>query len=417
MTDGNGANPAITTAPDQAAAEPGRLRPDVFAAHRRSLTALERRNRRRALTPRAGLDFSSNDYLGLSSSEDLRKAVAHALNQSGLHIGSGGSRLLRGNDRQHEALETEAANFFGAETALFYAGGFSANAALISTLPQRGDLVVHDALIHASAHEGMGLTKAKTQAVPHNDVDAFADAIGTWRKTGGTGTPWIIVESLYSMDGDTAPLDDLATLSREQDAVLIVDEAHATGVFGPQGRGLAAHLEGQDNVITLHTCGKALGVMGGIICAPAIVTDYLINRSRSFIYATASSPLVCAAVRASLMLCRMDQKRRADLQSRINHAGTVLNAKIGFDPSQTQIKPIILGAETAAVTIADDLQAAGFDIRAIRPPTVPEGTSRLRIAITLNVTDADITAMADTLDKSLQRHGLHARKPGTVGPQ
>ena len=229
--------------------------------HERALEALFRRGRLRALEAPHGIDFTSNDYLGLAQSQELADAIVRALAR-GVPVGAGGSRLLRGNHPEHEALEDEAAQFFGAETALFFGGGFIANTALLATLPSRGDLIVYDELIHASAHDGMRLSKADAVAARHNDPQSVEDAIIAWRAAGATGQPWIVVESLYSMDGDRAPLDDLAAIALRHDAMLIIDEAHATGVFGPDGRGLAAHLEGSANVITLHTCGKALGVMG-----------------------------------------------------------------------------------------------------------------------------------------------------------
>lgn len=361
------------------------------------MAALERRRRLRTLAPARGLDFSSNDYLGFSGSGELKRALADALDDDTLDIGSGGSRLLRGNHPEHEALESEAASFFGAEAALYFNTGFAGNAALLAVLPQRGDLIIHDALVHASAHDGMGLTKAEIRAARHNDANAFADLIADWRAGGGTGTPFIAVESLYSMDGDIAPLDDLAAIADQHDGVLLVDEAHATGVFGPRGRGLAAHLEGRDNVVTLHTCGKALGVSGGLVCGPKIVRDFLINRAKAFIYATAPSPVICRAVRIALRLTANADDRRDALRRRITHADDLLAKALGLAPTGTQIKPVIIGRETATLSLADALQAGGFDVRAIRPPTVPEGTSRLRIAISVNVSEDDIAALTNAL--------------------
>lgn len=220
--------------------------------HERALDALLRRGRLRSLDTPAGIDFTSNDYLGLAQSQELADAVVAAI-ERGVPVGAGGSRLLRGNHPEHEALEAEAARFFGAETALFFGGGFIANTALLATLPSRGDLIVYDELIHASVHDGMRLSKTEATAARHNDPQSIEDAIKTWRAAGGTGQPWIVVESLYSMDGDRAPIDDLAGIAARYDAMLIVDEAHSTGVFGAEGRGLAAHLEGAANIITLHT--------------------------------------------------------------------------------------------------------------------------------------------------------------------
>ncbi len=200
------------------------------------------------------------------------------------------------------------------------------------------------------------------------------------------------------MDGDRAPLNDLAALADRHDAMLLLDEAHATGVYGPQGRGLGAGLEGQDNVITLHTCGKALGVMGALICLPKNLHDFMVNRSRSFIYSTAPSPLMAAALRAALKFIAGADQERARLAALVRHADGLMQ-RSGFAPSGSQIQPVILGADTRATAIAGALQAKGYDIRAIRPPTVPEGTARLRLALTLH-TD---TGMLDALFADIAR--------------
>ncbi len=367
-----------------------------------ALEALDRRGRRRALTARTGIDFSSNDYLGLGSSSELRDAMAAALAR-GVSVGAGGSRLLRGNDPEHEALEAEAAQHFGAEAALFFGGGFVANYALFSTLPSRGDLIVYDSLIHASALDGIQASKAAAVAATHNSARAFDDAITAWRTAGGTGRPWIAVESLYSMDGDRAPLEDLNAVAAKHDAMLMIDEAHATGVWGPDGRGLSAGLEGQVNVISLHTCGKALGVSGALVMCPAVLRDYLVNRCRPFIYATAPSPLIAAGVRAALQLSTSQSERRERLQAMVEKLGRDLEARCGVAASGSQIQPIIVGSDARATALANAMQAQGFDIRAVRPPTVPEGTARLRVSITLNAAEADVTRMVTALARELER--------------
>ncbi|TXC69534.1 8-amino-7-oxononanoate synthase [Sphingomonas ginsenosidivorax] len=367
--------------------------------HRTDLAALRARDRLRSLRPRTGVDFSSNDYLGLAQSPRLRAAVADALAR-GVPVGSGGSRLLRGNCDEHEALEDEAARFFGSEAALVFASGFAANTTLFATLPQTGDLVVHDALIHASAHEGMRLGRATCVSAAHNDADAAEDKIRDWRRRGGTGTPWIAVESLYSMDGDRAPLAALAVVAERHDAVLLIDEAHATGVLGPDGRGLTAELADRASIITLHTAGKALGCEGALLCGPPTMRDFLVNRGRGFIFSTAPSPLMASAVRESLRIVADEPARRDRLRQLVAFAERKL-APCGVAPSGSQILPLVIGDDAATMRLASALQAAGFDVRGIRPPTVPVGTSRLRISLTLNVTDADITALADTLE-SLQ---------------
>jgi 8-amino-7-oxononanoate synthase len=366
-----------------------------LTAQRADLSTLAAQARLRRLQPRTGVDFSSNDYLALAHAPRLRATAVDALSR-GVGLGSGGSRLLRGNDPEHEALEQEAARFFGSESALFFSTGYAANAALLSTLPQTGDLIVHDALIHASAHEGMRLARADRASTPHNDVDAIADTIAAWRRSGATGQAWIAVESLYSMDGDRAPLADLVALAERLGAMLLIDEAHATGVFGAQGRGLAAGLDGRENVITLRTCGKALGCEGALLCAPGVVRDMLVNRGRAFIFSTAPSPLIAAVVRESLHILADEPARRDALQRLIDHAGRVL-APHGVVATGSHIMPLVLGDDARTMGVAAAMQAAGFDVRGVRPPTVPAGTSRLRISLTLNAGTDEIDALAIAL--------------------
>lgn len=366
------------------------------SSHDRALDALLHRGRLRTLAPRIGIDFTSNDYLGLAQSDALRQAAEAALAR-GVPVGAGGSRLLRGNHDEHELLEHEAAAFFGAGTALFMGGGFAANTAIFSTLPQRGDAIFYDTLIHASTHDGMRLSRANSFAFAHNDPQSLEDALRVWREGGATGTAWIAVESLYSMDGDKAPLADIAQAARRYDAMLVIDEAHATGVLGPDGRGLGFGLEGQPDVISLHTCGKALGASGALILSAKSIRDFLINRARPFIYATAPSPLIAAIVRAALSICRDEPERRQNLAQRVAFAQKRLMEKTLFAGSGSHIQPLIVGADTRAVELAKAMQSRGFDIRAIRPPTVPEGSARLRMTITLNTTEEQIADFVTAL--------------------
>ena len=371
----------------------------VFEANLRELAD---RGRLRSLRERSGIDFTSNDYLGLAESTELRHAAADAVAR-GVPVGAGGSRLLRGNHPEHEALETEAAAHFGAETALYFGGGYVANLAIFSTLPQTGDLIVHDELIHASVHEGLRRSRAEFVGVSHNNIDAFDAAIVRWRKAGGKGRPWLSVESLYSMDGDSPNLVELLAVADRHEAMVVIDEAHATGVLGPQGRGLAAAFEGRENVITLHTCGKALGTAGGFILAPRIVRDFLVNRARPFIFATAPSPLTAAITRSALELSRSNPGRRERLARLVQFAGTELRRRCNIEPSGSHIIPVIVGSDQAAVNLASALQRRGYDIRAIRPPTVAEGTARLRIALTLNVDEATVTKLFEALSQDLRK--------------
>lgn len=367
----------------------------LHSEHQALLDGVRAHDRYRRLSARAGVDFSSNDYLGLSGSVRMQTAVADALAR-GVPVGAGGSRLLRGNHIEHEALEEEAALFFGARSALYFSTGFAANAALFASMPQRGDLVVYDELIHASVHEGMRLGRAENVAARHNDVTDFADIIGKWRTQGNVGRVWIAVETLYSMDGDMARLDELAALAEAHDAYLVIDEAHATGVFGPDGRGLGAHLAGRDNIIALYTCGKALGAEGALLCGPAMMREFLVNYGRGFIFSTAPSPLMASAVREALRILADEPERRDALRLRVADARARL-ARFTDIGAATQIIPVILGDDAKTMAAAAAVQAAGYDVRGIRPPTVPAGTSRLRVSITLNTSHDDIAGLADAI--------------------
>ena len=361
-----------------------------------ALNALKDDDRLRSLTPRAGIDFSSNDYLALAGCQRMRKAIAAAV-EAGTPIGAGGSRLLRGNCAEHESLEAEAARFFGAEASVFFASGYIANFAVLTTLPQRGDLLVLDALVHASIHEGARAGRAEFRLTAHNDAGSIEDVIRTWRSEGGTGRIWIVAESLYSMDGDFAPLEALVAIADRHDAFLMVDEAHATGVFGPGGRGLTAAYEGRENLIAIHTCGKALGAAGALVTTTKLLRDFIVNRCRPFIFSTAPSPLMAVAVQEALSILRDEPERQQRLADLIDLAHREIGTRQGWRLSGSQILPFIVGDNARAMALATALQAHGFDIRGIRPPTVPAGTARLRISLTNNVDERDVRAMLDAL--------------------
>jgi len=367
-----------------------------LASYQAALDELAASSRLRSLAPRQGLDFTSNDYLGLASSPRLGRAVAAAI-AGGTPVGAGGSRLLRGNAPEHEALEARAAAFFRAERALFFGSGYVANYALLSTLPQRGDLLVLDALLHASAREGARAGRAEVVHVAHNDAGAFAQAMRAWRDGGGRGRIWLAVESLYSMDGDRAPLGELVAVAERHDAMLLIDEAHATGLYGPDGRGLASGLEGRDDVMVLHTCGKALGGAGALVSGPRVLCDFMLNRCRPFIYSTAPSPLMAVAALEALEILREEPERRRQLAHLVSAAARAAVSSGAAAPTGSQILPVILGDDRAALALAAGLQRRGFDVRAIRPPTVPPGTARLRISITLNVDEPAIEALFQAL--------------------
>ncbi len=350
------------------------------------LDRLKAMGRYRSLSLPAGIDFSSNDYLGLSSHPDLRQTAIQAL-ESGIEIGAAGSRLLRGHRQAHEELEIFAASYFGCQRALFFANGFQANYALITTLIKRQDVAIYDALCHASMRDGMHASACITLKVPHNDLNAFEEALKKTRPADAQA--WILVESLYSMDGDLAPVRDLLALAEKYDAILIVDEAHGTGVLGATGKGATEGLP-HDRLISLHTCGKALGVAGALVCATDEVVDYLINAARPFIYSTAPMPLQAALVKRALELVQSEPERRAQLRELQAVAAKCLPDY----PVKSQIIPLRVGEDAEAVAIAKALQAQGFDIRAIRPPTVPKGTARLRLSLNVGLTPQDIERFA-----------------------
>lgn len=363
--------------------------------YRAQLHGLAAQGRLRTLEPRSGIDFASNDYLGLATSKRLADAVTAALAR-GTPIGAGGSRLLRGNVPEHEELEAAAATFFRSERSLYFGGGYVANYAVLSTLPHKGDLIVLDALAHASAHEGARAGRAEVTRAQHNDVGAFEAEMLKWRARGGRGRVWIAIESLYSMDGDRAPLHDLMALADRHDGMLFVDEAHATGVYGPNGRGLAASLEGRENILVLHTCGKALGGSGALVSGPRVLGDFLINRCRPFIYATAPSPLMAAVALEALRILEEEPERRERLAHLVALAGEAASSQ-GIPASGSQILPVIVGADSSAIVLASALRTRGFDVRAVRPPSVPEGTARLRISVTLNVDQEAIVGLFEAL--------------------
>lgn len=363
------------------------------AAFGKSLSRLKEKNRLRTLHLPNGTDLTSNDYLEMATHPDLRQCAIESL-QNGTDIGAAGSRLLRGHTTAHAQLEDFAKTHFNAGKTLYFSSGFQANYALLSTLPGRGDVVLYDALAHASMRDGLLSTKAKSYKFKHNNLNNLESLL---RKNHNKAkTLWIVIESLYSMDGDIAPLQEVYTLAEQYNAMILIDEAHATGIFGDQGKGLAWDIirkHGYERIITLHTCGKAIGVAGGLVCASAEVIDYLINTARPFIYSTAPMPLQALLVRKSLeILASSDgDNRRKKLLSLCKHAKTL------FGGHGTQIIPIILGDDKTALEKAQTLQEQGYDIRAIRPPTVPEGTSRLR----LSLSGALSTSILDEIKKHI----------------
>lgn len=353
------------------------------------LAELDAKGRRRALRLPHGIDLSSNDYLGLSGHPELRRAAIEAL-EDGIEIGATGSRLLRGHRHAHAELEAFAAAHFDVPATLFFANGFQANYALITTLIGRHDVAIFDALCHASMRDGLHAAHVDTLKVRHNDLDGFEAALKKPRRADARA--WVLIESVYSMDGDVAPVAELLALCERHDAMLIVDEAHGTGVFGPTGRGVTESLP-HERMISLHTCGKALAVAGALVCARADIIDYLVNFARPFIFSTAPMPLQALLVQKALQLSAAEPWRR----DRLKTLQAFIAARLQNLTIHSPIVPILIGEDARAVAIAEQLQAQGFDIRAIRPPTVPAGTARLRLSLNANLDEDDLAAFAVAL--------------------
>ena len=347
-----------------------------------------------------GVNLCSNDYLGLSEDTRLKQAVLKAV-ASAEAVGSTGSRLLSGNSRQWEDIESEFACFAGTETALFFGSGYAANVGLLSSLLKPGDIVFSDALNHASLIDGIRLSRAERIIYPHCDLEFLARALHDHSDSSNARV--IVTESVFSMEGDIAPISDMLELARRYDAELVIDEAHATGVCGPQGRGIAADLGVEREMLAIvHTCGKALASAGAFVCGGGVLKDYLINRARTFIFSTAMPPYLAGQIHAALGLARVAESERAHLR----HIALALReelaaAGLNSGTSVTHIVPVIVGGDEIALHVARGLQRSGFAVKAIRPPTVPPGTARLRVSLTSKITLDDIRRLVAAARKSL----------------
>ena len=346
------------------------------------LAAIDAEGLRRTLRPPAGIDLCSNDYLGLAGHPHLKQRMADAVMAEG--VGSTGSRLLRGERSAFARVEEKFARFKGAERSLYFSSGYLANLAVLTTFPEAGDAIFSDERNHASLIDGARLSRARRVVFPHNDVGALARLL---REDAGAGRKFVVVESLFSMDGDPAPLAEYAALCRAAGAELIVDEAHAVGVYGECGRGLAGEV-----FVSINTAGKALGVSGAFVAGPADAIEYLIQRARPFIFSTAPPPAIAAALEASLEAIADEPERRERLLERARY----LRERLGLD-GDSPIIPIIIGENERAVAVARELQAAGFDVRAIRPPTVPVGTSRLRVTVNEGLSEEVLDRFVEAL--------------------
>jgi 8-amino-7-oxononanoate synthase len=377
---------------------------------------------RRALRPPAGIDLSSNDYLNLSRHPAIAERFIEGIAREG--CGSTGSRLLRGERDCLSAVERRFASFKRSERALFFTAGYVANIAVLSTLPEHGDILFSDEHNHASLIDGMRLSRARTVIFPHNDVAALArllaseDSVPTSSRAaapptgrprwGGPRVRFVVTESLFSMEGDAAPLAEYAALCKCTSAVLVVDEAHAVGVYGARGTGLleAAGVEA-DECVSINTAGKALGVSGAFVAGPAWAIEYLVQRARPFVFSTAPPPALADALDASLALVGGEPERRQRVQSLSAHLRAKLRgAGIAAVEGTSQIVPVVIGDNDRAVAVARALERQGFDVRAIRPPSVPPGTARLRVSINVGLSEALLDRFVGLLAAALKEVGL-----------
>jgi 8-amino-7-oxononanoate synthase len=350
---------------------------------------------------RAIIGFASNDYLGLAAHDKLRAALTEGATLYG--AGSGGSHLLGGHSRAHAQLEDDLAEFSGGfidnPRALYFSTGYMANLAVLSTLAGRGTLVFSDALNHASLIDGVRLSRADVQIYPHADVEALDAMLDA--SSGDAATKVIVTDSVFSMDGDIAPLTRLVELAERYGAWLVVDDAHGFGVLGPLGRGaLAAAALRSPHLVYVGTLGKAAGVAGAFVVAHETVIEWLVQRARPYIFTTASPPAVAHAVSASIAIIGSDEgdARRQHLAALIETTRAMLKRTRWLPvDSHTAVQPLVIGGNDETLALAAALDAKGLWVPAIRPPTVPAGTSRLRISLSAGHSDDDLARLNDAL--------------------
>lgn len=378
-----------------------------------------RRRRRIADTPCAAhmtvdgreiVGFASNDYLGLAAHPLLAQALAEGAQRYG--AGSGGSHLLGGHSRAHAQLEDDLAAFAGgfvdAPRALYFSTGYMANLATLTALAGRGTTIFSDALNHASLIDGARLSRADVQIYPHADVNALSALLDA----AADGPKLIVTDSVFSMDGDVAPLPALLALAERHGAWLVVDDAHGFGVLGPQGRGAIAQAALRSpQLVSIGTLGKAAGVAGAFVTAHATVIEWLVQRARPYIFTTASTPASAYAVSASLRIIEGAEgdERRAHLGQLIERTRDML-ARTPWQPvdSHTAVQPLIIGSNEDALAAAASLDRAGLWVPAIRPPTVPVGTSRLRISLSAAHSHEDLDRLDAALTSLGKSNSIHA---------
>ncbi|WP_372964334.1 8-amino-7-oxononanoate synthase [Marinobacter sp.] len=339
------------------------------------------------------LSFCSNDYLGLANHRKNIDALKCALPETGL--GGAGSHLVCGHHDAHHALEQRLATFTQRSGALFFSTGYMANMGVISALAGRGDTIFSDRLNHASIVDGCILSRARVRRYAHGDVAALESMLADT-----PGHKLVVTDGVFSMDGDVAPLLELARVCKAQDALLVVDDAHGIGVLGPQGRGsvLEAGLSEEEVPVLIGTLGKAVGTSGAFVAGPVVLMDYLVQKARTYIYTTAMPPALAVATCSSLDLIETDEPRREHLTRLIARFRKGAEG-LGYElmPSHTPIQPIIIGDNLMALALSQALERQGVMVTAIRPPTVPEGQARLRITLSAAHTDDNVDKLLNAM--------------------
>ena len=373
---------------------------------RRYLRTVETRRGANLLAQgRSVVDFASNDYLGLASERLVGQAIsAAALVEPS---GAAATRLISGNFSRHEVLERELAEFKGTDAALLFSSGYMANCGVLPVVAGRGDVLYSDALNHASLIDGCRLSAAQARIFPHADLDALETMLREdehrFRRR------WIVVEGVYSMDGDLFPLDRAVELARNYGAWIYLDDAHGTGVVGPSGRGAAEHWGVEGEVaVTMGTLGKALGTSGAFIAGSEPLRELLLNRARSFVFTTGIPPVLAAGALAALRIARNEPERRHRLRANAGRVHMGLRTQGIEVPADLagHIVPVRIGGARETVRVGAGLAERGFWVGVVRPPTVPEGTSRLRITLSSAHTHEQADGLVEALVDTLAQEGL-----------
>jgi 8-amino-7-oxononanoate synthase len=346
---------------------------------------------------RACLSFCSNDYLGLAHHPQLTAALQQGAAQWG--VGAGAAHLISGHFEAHQQLEQQLAAFVGQPEALLFSTGYMANIGVVQALAGKGDTIFAEKLNHASLNDAMLLSRADVQRYRHNDMAHLESLLRKKSEASPAGRKLILTDAVFSMDGNLAPLPELLVLCERYDAWLLLDDAHGFGVLGPQGRGTLAHFGlASPRMIYMATLGKAAGVFGAFVAAESIVIETLVNHARSYIYTTASPPALAVALQQSIRLIEQGDALRAHLHSLIGKLRAGLsNLRWPLMLSETAIQPLLIGDNTAALALSAGLRERGLWVVAIRPPTVPEGTARLRITLSAAHTESDVDALIGAL--------------------